>query len=54
MFGDRWNFRYGIDNLFDTAPEVTDAAAWTAGSATNTNFYDILGRSYYVGLNLTF
>jgi iron complex outermembrane receptor protein len=53
-FSDKWMFRYGIDNLFDRKPEVTDATPYSAGSATNTNFYDILGRSAYVGMSMTF
>jgi iron complex outermembrane recepter protein len=53
-FGERWNFRYGVDNLFDRQPEITDATPWSAGSATNSNFYDILGRSVYVGMSMKF
>lgn len=51
----RWGFRYGIDNLFDKEPEITfpDATTSAAGS-TNRNFYDILGRRYYLGLNIEF
>jgi iron complex outermembrane receptor protein len=53
-FNNRWNFRYGIDNLLDTPPEITDATPWSAVSATNGNFYDGHGRAFYVGLNMTF
>ena len=53
-FGQRWNFRYGIDNLFDRQPEITDATPWSAGQMTNGNFYDILGRAVYVGMSMHF
>jgi outer membrane receptor protein involved in Fe transport len=53
-FGERWTMRYGIDNLFDKAPEITDATPWSAGSATNGNFYDVLGRAMYVGMSMKF
>jgi outer membrane receptor protein involved in Fe transport len=53
-FGQKWNFRYGIDNLFDKAPEVTDATPWSPGSATNGNFYDVLGRAVFVGMDMKF
>ncbi len=53
-FSEKWSFRYGIDNLLDTSPEVTDATPWTAGSATNGNFYDVLGRTAYVGASMKF
>lgn len=54
MFGGKYSLRYGIDNLFDRKPEVTDATPWSAGSATNGNFYDVLGRAAYVGLDMKF
>jgi outer membrane receptor protein involved in Fe transport len=51
----RWEVRYGIDNLFDTDPEITFADhTTTAAGSTNANFYDILGRRYYLGLNVSF
>ncbi len=51
-FGSRWSLRYGIDNLFDRQPEVTDATPWSPGSATNANFYDVLGRAAYIGASM--
>jgi outer membrane receptor protein involved in Fe transport len=53
-FSEKWSVRYGLDNLFDKAPEVTDATPWSAGSATNGNFYDVLGRTLYVGASMKF
>jgi iron complex outermembrane receptor protein len=54
-FSDTINLRVGIDNLFDAEPERTFANATnTATGQTNRNFYDILGRRYYVGVNLKF
>lgn len=52
---DNFNFRFGIDNLLDTQPEIAFANDTnTATGTTNTNFYDILGRRYFVGLNMSF
>ncbi|HWK55072.1 MAG TPA: TonB-dependent receptor, partial [Hyphomicrobiales bacterium] len=49
------NLRFGIDNLLDREPERVFASATnTATGQTNRNFYDILGRRYYVGVNLHF
>ncbi len=53
-FSPRWNFRYGVENLLDREPEITDATPWSKGSATNGNFYDVLGRAAYVGMSMTF
>jgi outer membrane receptor protein involved in Fe transport len=53
-FSQKWSIRYGVDNLFNKAPEVTDATPWSAGSATNGNFYDVLGRTMYVGASMKF
>ena len=51
----RWDIRFGIDNLLDQEPELTfPDARTTAQGSTNPNFYDILGRRYYVGLNFGF
>ena len=55
-----WDVRFGIDNFFDTDPERTFANTVsptnfnTASGQTNTNFYDILGRRFYVGMTLSF
>ena len=53
-FSDKWTMRYGVENLFDKPPEVTDANPWSAGSATNGNFYDVLGRAAYLGASMEF
>ncbi len=48
--GGNWALRFGIDNLFNVDPERTFRQADdTATGMTNENFYDILGRRYYVG-----
>jgi outer membrane receptor protein involved in Fe transport len=50
-----WMVRFGIDNLFDADPERTfPEATNTATGQTNANFYDILGRRYYVAMSLQF
>jgi outer membrane receptor protein involved in Fe transport len=52
---DSLNLRFGIDNLLDADPERTFTSATnTASGQTNRNFYDILGRRYYIGLNAKF
>ena len=60
--GGNWAIRFGIDNLFNKTPErtfpETDNPATapnelnTATGETNENFYDILGRRYYIGFAL--
>lgn len=53
--GGSWFVRFGIDNLFDVDPERTfPEATNTATGQTNANFYDILGRRFYVGMSLQF
>jgi iron complex outermembrane recepter protein len=53
--GGAWFVRFGIDNLFDAEPERAFAEATnTATGLTNANFYDILGRRFYVGMSLRF
>ncbi len=49
--------RFGIDNLFDAPPEITfreSAGGYTNTGKTNENFYDFLGRRWYVGLKMRF
>ena len=58
--------RFGVDNLFDKAPPLVnfntnyDNTGATAGVPTlrggsyNSNFYDTLGRRFYVGANVKF
>ena len=54
-FADNVFVRFGIDNLLDADPELTFANDTnTATGTTNTNFYDILGRRYYLGVNVKF
>jgi outer membrane receptor protein involved in Fe transport len=49
------NLRFGIDNLLDREPERVFANATNSATGqTNRNFYDILGRRYYAGINLRF
>lgn len=53
--GSRWQIRGGIDNVFDVDPQITFADADTSGlGSTNPNFYDILGRRFYVGASIRF
>ncbi len=57
--GYNWNnysFRFGIDNLFDTDPELTqyNAPVDTDSDVTSAGLYDLLGRRYYVGVKVSF
>jgi len=58
--GKRTQLRYGIDNLFDTPPVCTggrtalDPHPAPCGGETEAGFYDILGRSVYVGVKVAF
>jgi outer membrane receptor protein involved in Fe transport len=57
---DKMVLRYGIDNLFDTPPVFTggrtaqDQHPGTGSGTTEAGFYDILGRSVFVGLRMSF
>jgi len=54
-FGGKYDLRFGIDNLLDQDPEITFRDVDTSGQgSTNANFYDILGRRYYVGFHVAF
>ncbi|HEX6998427.1 MAG TPA: TonB-dependent receptor [Gammaproteobacteria bacterium] len=57
-FGNAWELRFGIDNLFDAEPRVvnlrTVAEGYTQTGVTNPAFYDVLGRRYYVGMKFRF
>jgi outer membrane receptor protein involved in Fe transport len=48
--------RFGIDNIFDVEPEITffEAGGYSNDGDTNENFYDFLGRRYYVGFKMSF
>lgn len=63
--GYRWGsersylLRYGVDNLFDTQPQITGRNAnpadlSTGAGSTDSSFYDVLGRRYYVGFQVQF
>ena len=58
--GQRTSLRFGIDNLFDTLPVCTggrsaqDPHPSPCGGETEAGFYDILGRSAYVGVKVSF
>jgi outer membrane receptor protein involved in Fe transport len=58
--GKRTTLRYGVDNLFDALAVCTggrsaaDAFPSPCGGQTEAGFYDILGRSFYVGVKVTF
>ena len=57
-FSDRYNLRFGIDNLLDKEPPIvnlrTVAEGYTQTGVTNGAFYDVLGRRYYVGMTVQF
>jgi outer membrane receptor for ferrienterochelin and colicin len=57
--GYNWNsysFRFGIDNLLDEDPELTQVnpGVDTDSDITNAGLYDLLGRRYYVGVKMSF
>ena len=64
--GSRAELRFGVDNLFDVEPERTFAEAdrvnflgqlgpgYSATGDTNENFYDFLGRRWYLGFKMSF
>ncbi|HVY66092.1 MAG TPA: TonB-dependent receptor [Gammaproteobacteria bacterium] len=58
--GPKTNLRYGVDNLFDRMPVCTggrsaaDPHPAPCGGETEAGFYDILGRSFYVGVKVSF
>ena len=57
---ERMQLRYGVDNLFDTdaiwtgGRTAADPHPSTGSGETEAGFYDILGRSFYVGLQMSF
>jgi len=56
-FGENYALRFGIDNLLDEDPELTNSNP--AGGDTNSDqtlpgIYDLLGRRFYVGIKMTF
>jgi outer membrane receptor protein involved in Fe transport len=48
--------RFGVDNLFNVDPEITfrETGRYTNAGDTNENFYDFLGRRWYVGFKMSF
>ncbi len=61
QINDKIEFRGGIDNLLDEEPPVVGADPGTASlprdnnlGDTNSGFYDVLGRRYYIGFKMTF
>jgi len=48
------SLRFGIDNLLDKDPPITNATIYSRGSATNAGFYDVLGRRGWVALAFEF
>ncbi len=53
---DTLTLRGGVDNLLNKDPVVLSANPPTTNNADNTlaNYYDVLGRRYYVGLKMKF
>jgi outer membrane receptor protein involved in Fe transport len=56
MLSEKLSLRAGIDNLFDTDPEIVGRNPGTseARGSTNGAYYDPLGRRYYVAVELNF
>ncbi|MGZ5860278.1 MAG: hypothetical protein ACXWI5_05575, partial [Croceibacterium sp.] len=63
---DNFTIRGGVDNLFNRAPPLTGynvkfdntsadpTLPSTQGGAYNSQFYDTLGRTFYIGANAKF
>ena len=57
---ERMNLRFGVDNLFDTPPVITgrrvegNSNPSSGRGTTEAGFYDIVGRSVFVGLKMSF
>jgi iron complex outermembrane receptor protein len=54
---DNYSVRFGIDNLFDTDAEnigAVDPNTDNNRQATDAGYYDLLGRTYYVGVQMSF
>ena len=55
------NIRFGVENLFDKAPPLTNyiptndpSIGQLPGGSYNSNFYDTQGRRFYLGANVKF
>ena len=54
-FNDTYELRFGIDNLADKQPPIYGATPTTTGNGLTLNeFYDVLGRRYYLGFRAQF
>jgi iron complex outermembrane recepter protein len=57
---DKYSFRFGIDNLFDTDAELTQSnprgptGGDTDSDITNPGLYDLMGRRWYLGVQASF
>ena len=57
---DTLQVRFGIDNLFNTAPVITgrrtaqDPQPTSGAGVTEVGFYDVLGRQFYAGFKAKF
>jgi outer membrane receptor for ferrienterochelin and colicin len=52
-----FNFRAGIDNLFDRSPNIIGALPGTTaavGEPDPAGTYDVLGRRFYLGVKVDF
>jgi outer membrane receptor protein involved in Fe transport len=54
-FNETYDLRFGVDNLLDTEPNIYGATPTTTGNGLTLNqYYDVLGRRYYVGFRAQF
>ena len=57
---ERTSVRFGIENVFDTPPVWTggrsalDPSPSTGSGTTEAGFYDILGRTFFLGVHASF
>ena len=61
QINEKFEFRGGISNLLDVVPPIVGADPGTASlprdnnlGDTNSGFYDVLGRRFYVGMKMSF
>jgi hypothetical protein len=54
--GSKAELRFGIDNIFNVEPEITfkETGRYSGEGDTNENFYDFLGRRWYLGYKMSF
>jgi iron complex outermembrane recepter protein len=53
-FTNSMSLRFGIENLFDTDPPITNATPFSPGSNTNAGFYDVIGRRGWLAMTFEF